>query len=63
MGSSLVSILNSPPNMYLSLIPKLASVIVDGRWQIPGPILDNLIISANILKITLPVNPLPNKRV
>lgn len=34
MGSSLVSTLNTPPNMYPYLTAKFQSIIVNGRWQL-----------------------------
>lgn len=61
MGASLVSILNPPLAIYPSLTAKLASVIVDGRWQIPGPLLENITVASNILKNTLKVTTLPDK--
>ncbi|XP_024632876.1 uncharacterized protein [Medicago truncatula] len=63
MDTSLVSLLNVPRHMFPSLTVKLSTVIVDGTWQIPRPLIDFPNVAAQALSITLPVTPLPDKRV
>jgi len=63
MGTSLVSLLNIPMHMYLSLTVKLPTVIVDGKWQIPRPLIDVPVVVEKIVNSTLPVTPLSDKRV
>ena len=63
MGSSLVSTLNTPPNMYPFLTAKLQSIIINGRWQLLPSLLNYPTVTDSIKKITLPITPLPDKRV
>jgi len=63
MGVTLVSALNSPPHLFPHLTAKLQTVITNGRWQLPHSILEYPLVADNILKITLPTTPLPDRRV
>jgi len=63
MGTPLVSLLNTPVHMYSSLTAKLSSLMVNGKWQIPKPLIDFPTVAEQTLNITLPVTPLPDKRV
>jgi len=40
MGTPLVEMLNTPPQMFPSLTMKLAAVIENGKWRIPSPLID-----------------------
>jgi len=63
MGTPLVSLLNPPVHMYSSLTAKLSSVMVNGKWQIPKALIDFPSVAEQTLNITLPITPLPDKRV
>lgn len=63
LGTSFVSLLNILMHMYTSLTVKVATVIADGKWQIPRPLIDFPAVAEQALNITLPVSPLPDKRV
>ena len=63
MGSSLVSTLNVPPIMYPYLTAKLQTINVNGRWQLLPSLLNFPTVTESIQKITLPVTPLPDRRV
>jgi len=63
MGTPLVSLLNPLVHMYSSLTAKLSSMMVNGKWQIPKPLIDFPTVAEQTLNITLPVTPLPDKRV
>jgi len=62
MGTPLVSLLNPLVHMFSSLTAKLSSVMVNGKWQIPKPLIDFPIMAEQTLTITLPVTPLPDRR-
>jgi hypothetical protein len=63
MGATLISILNSTPNIFPYLTAKLQSVNINGRWQLLPSLMNYPMVAANILKITLPVTPLLDRRV
>ena len=52
MGSTLVALLDIPTELFSSLDASLASVISNGKWQIPSFILDHPMVAANILDVT-----------
>jgi len=53
MGTSLVTMLNTPTHMLPSLNTKLASVIDNGKWNIPSPLIHFPTVAEKTLKITL----------
>ena len=59
----LVTLLNTPVHMYSSLMAKLSSVMVNGKWQIPRPLIDFPTVAEQTLNITVPITPLLDKRV
>jgi len=63
MGTPLVSLLNPLVHMYSSLTTKLSSVMVNGKWKIPKPLIDFPTVVEQTLNITLPITPLSDKRV
>ena len=63
MGTPLVVMLNTPTRMLPSLTMRLDAVINNGKWKIPSPLVDYPNVAEAILKITLPVSPLPDKKI
>jgi len=63
MGNTLVALLDIPIELFPFLDASLASVIINGKWQIPPFLLDHPLMAANIVEITLSTSPLPGRRV
>jgi len=61
MGRSLATMLELPKHLFPSLKASLAFIITDGKWNIPRIILDFPLVAAQIMQVTLPVSPLPDK--
>jgi len=61
LGSSLVTMLGLPTHLFPRLKATLACVITDGKWNIPPIILEYPLVAAQIMQVTLPVSPLPDK--
>jgi len=62
MGVTLVSVLNTPTHLFPHLTAKLQIIITNGRWQLLPSILKYPLVADSIVKITLLVTPLTDRR-